>query len=42
MVLVPDALSHCALEVYEVSTKQCSTYIVDTTLHLIMLQGGMI
>ena len=44
MVLVHDTLSHCALEVYEVSTKftvnkQCSTYRADKKLHLVMLQG---
>ena len=42
MVHVHDTLSHCALEMYEVSTKellQCSTCRADKKLHLVMLQG---
>ena len=39
MVLENDTLSYCALEVYEFSTKQCSTYIADKKLHFVMLQG---
>ena len=42
MVLVHDTFSHCALKVYEVSTKllkQCSTYRADKKLDLVMLQG---
>ena len=42
MVLVHDTLSHCALEVYEVSTKklkQCSTYRADKKMHLVVTRG---
>ena len=41
MVLVHDTLSHCALQVYEVSSNSFnSVQLTDMKLHLLTLQGG--